>query len=68
MLSPLIYVSAGLLWNLEATKSGGITLSFLRADWPRISEVKNLLPILVGALPLILFAAYILVAFVGWHF
>src|ERR1700730_15490881 len=40
MLSPFIYVAAGMLWNLEAKESGGFhdnssfPLSFARADWP----------------------------------
>jgi len=69
ILSPIIYVAAGLLANLEARPSGGVTLSFLRADWPAPPAYARVRPLLfLAAIPLILVAAYVLVAFVGWRF
>jgi hypothetical protein len=67
MLSPIIYGAAGLLWNLEA-KLGGVSLSFLRSDWTKPPEDKSFRAIFLVSLPLILTAAFVLVAFVRWHF
>ena len=72
MLSPWIYVAAGLLWNLEAKDSGdfregaGFRLSFVRADWPKRPVDTRFGPIMFVSIPLILIAAFVLVAFVGW--
>jgi hypothetical protein len=71
ILSPQIYLCAGLLWNLETNAEGKIRLGHTRKDWPAPpppQDNSSLLPILWAAIPLILIAAYILVAFVGWHF
>ncbi len=72
MLSPIIYVAAGLLWNLEAKKRGGFgdrstyRLSFLRPDWPSRPEDTRFGRVARASIPLILVAAFLLVAFVGW--
>lgn len=72
MLSPWIYVAAGLLWNLEAQpKSGfhddsGFQLSFVREDWPRRPVDTRFGPLVFVSIPFILIAAFVLVAFVGW--
>jgi hypothetical protein len=64
-LSPVIYACAGVVMNLEAT-SRGVGFAFLRRDWPR-SPLARVSPGLAAAvLPLVLVAAYVLVAFVGW--
>jgi len=68
MLSPIIYVAAGLLWNLEARGRFGFRLSFVRPDWPSPPEDRRFLPLMVVSIPLILIAAFVLVAFVGWRF
>jgi hypothetical protein len=68
LLSPIIYASAGLLWNLEAKPAGGVRLSFARSDWPQPPLDRRFRPLLPVALPLILLAAFVLVAFVGWRF
>jgi hypothetical protein len=73
MLSPLIYVAAGLLWNLEAKGGGGyhvdsgFRLSFVREDWPSPPVDKRFGPIMFLSIPFILIAAFVLVEFVGWH-
>ncbi len=67
ILSPIIYVCAGLLWNLEAS-GHWFRFSFLRLDWPKPPEDRSFWPILIISIPLILVAAYVLIAFVGWRF
>jgi hypothetical protein len=72
MLSPFIYVAAGLLWNLEAKNSAGIyadsgfRLSCVREDWPSRPLDTRFGPIMFVSIPLILIAAFVLVEFVGW--
>jgi hypothetical protein len=72
MLSPFIYVAAGLLWNLEATDGGdfhhhsSFRLSFVRADWPKRPVDMRFGPLVLISIPFIVIAAFVLVAFVGW--
>jgi hypothetical protein len=72
MLSPFIYVAAGMLWNLEAQESGdfregsGFRLSFVRADWPKRPVDTRFAPLVLISIPFIAIAAFVLVAFVGW--
>jgi hypothetical protein len=74
MLSPFIYVVAGLLWNLEAKPSAGFhadsgfRLSFAREDWPSRPVDTRFGPIMFMSIPFILIAAFVLVAFVNWKF
>ncbi len=68
MLSPIIYVAAGLLWNLEAKTGGGFRLSFVRSDWPKPPVDRSFRPLILIAIPLIIIAAFVLTAFVGWRF
>jgi len=68
LLSPIIYISAGLLWNLQAKAGGGFTFSFLRTHWPRPPINQSFRSIFLIAIPLILVAAFVLIAYVGWHF
>jgi hypothetical protein len=72
MLSPFIYVAAGLLWNLEAKDSGdfrdsgGFRFSFVREDWPKRPVDTRFGPLVMISIPLIVIATFVLVAFVGW--
>jgi hypothetical protein len=72
MLSPFIYVAAGLLWSLEAKDSGdfrdsgGFRFSFVRADWPSRPVDSRFGPLIFVSIPFILIAAFVLVEFVGW--
>jgi len=72
MLSPFIYVAAGMLWNLEAKDSEdfregpGFRLSFVRADWPKRPVDTRFGPLVLISIPFIVVAAFVLVAFVGW--
>ena len=72
MLSPIIYVAAGLLWNLEAVaevgfdEGRGMRLAFLREDWPKRPADTGFAALAPVALPLVLVAVYVLVGFVRW--
>jgi hypothetical protein len=68
MISPIIYVAAGILWNLEAKVTGSFRLSFLRLDWPAPPVNRSFAPLLLISIPLVLVAAVALVAFVRWRF
>ncbi len=65
-LSPIIYASAGLLLNLEV-RGRGIGFAFTRADWPRPEVTRSSWVLVVAAVPLVLVAAWVLVAYVGWR-
>jgi hypothetical protein len=67
ILSPIIFFCAGVMCNLEARPGFWVYLGFLRQDWPAppIDTGVSLLMAL-ASIPLILVAAFVLVAFVGW--
>ena len=73
ILSPFIYVAAGMLWNLEAKDSRhfgdglDFRLSFVRVDWPNRPRDTRFEPLILASLPFILIAVFVLVAFVGWN-
>ena len=67
MLSPIIYVVAGLLWNLEARGRFWFRLGFFRSDWPARPVDTRFLPLLLVSIPLVLIAVFVLVAFVRWN-
>jgi hypothetical protein len=69
MLSPTIYLCAGLLSNLEVDDRGRLGFAFTRRDWPRplpSARRVNAAMVLVS-LPLVAIATWFLVGFVGWH-
>jgi len=74
MLSPIIYLAAGFLWNLEAKEDHnlgdreGIRLSFLRTDWPSRPINTRFEPLILVSIPLIVVAVFVIVAFVNWNF
>lgn len=68
LASPVIYTAAGLLWNLEAAGRSRYILSFQRSDWPNPPTDTSFRPLMLISVPLILIAAYLLVALVKWHF
>ena len=69
MLSPTIYLCAGLLSNLELDERGRLGFSFLRPDWPRpLPSAKRVsITMVLVSIPLVAIAAWFLVGFVGWH-
>lgn len=67
LLSPFIYLCAGLLWNLEAKSRWLAALSFLREDWPAPPADRRFGPIVLMGLPFAIAGFVFLVAFVQWH-
>jgi hypothetical protein len=73
MLSPFIYVAAGMLWNLEAKDSQdfrdgwNFRFSFVRVDWPKRPVDTRFGPLIFASIPFIVIAAFILVVFIGWN-
>lgn len=68
ILSPIMYLSAGLLWNLEAKNRFFPTISFLREDWPMPPADKSFRPLLPIAFTIMLFVGSMLMSYVRWHF
>ncbi|MBY0573172.1 MAG: hypothetical protein K2P84_05790 [Undibacterium sp.] len=74
MLSTIVYLAAGLLWNLETNirkhycDRQYFYFSFVRTDWPSRPINTQFWPLLPAMIPLIMIAVFVLVAFVRWHF
>lgn len=66
MISPVIYLCAGVLSNLEI-RDGRLALAFTRGDWPKPGPRGVRWPLVLAALPLVALAAYGLVGAVGWR-
>lgn len=66
MLSPFIYLCAGLVWNLEARTRWLGALSFLRADWPAPPPDPRFGPVVLMGLPFAVAGFIVLVTFVKW--
>ncbi len=64
-LSPIIYACAGTLLNLEV-RGKGLGFGPTRAEWPRPASTQSSWLLALASIPLVLIAAYILVAYVGW--
>lgn len=62
--SSILYLSAGLLWNLQYVEGKGVTLGFLEPSWPTTGTNGNFSRILVYALPFMLIAAAVFVPFI----
>jgi hypothetical protein len=70
MLSPTIYVAAGLLRNLKAKhaaahEDSGFRLSFVREDWPRPPVDTRFVPIMFVSIQFIVIAGFVSVEFVA---
>jgi hypothetical protein len=61
--SSVLYMLAGLLWNLEWIRGQGTTLGFLREPWPDPSARRSSSRALLAALPLILIVAALMLGF-----
>ena len=61
--SSVLYVSAGLLWNLEWQLNRGVIFAFMREGWPTPSEHLRLGRIVWAALPFMLIAASAVLSF-----
>lgn len=68
MLSPTIYLAAGVVSNLELREGGTIGFAFSRASWPAPPPRRSAsLALALASLPFVIIAGYFLVGFVGWH-
>ena len=68
LLSPFLYVAAGILWNLELDEAGKPALGFTRASWPVRSAAPHFDRMLAFAtLPPIIVAASVLLFSVRWQ-
>lgn len=55
--SSILYLSAGLLWNLDWRPGVGVTFAFMEQEWLRASERGVFLRVLGYALPFMIIAA-----------
>ncbi len=67
MLSPVTYLCAGLVSNLES-RNGSLGFAFTRKEWPRPLEAKSRVTwsMVLAAVPLLFIATWFLVGVVGW--
>jgi len=61
--SSVIYISAGLFWNLEYIEGRGVVFGFMEDKWPMISQTENFNKILIYAIPFMLIVAGVFVPF-----
>lgn len=64
LLSSVLYVSAGLMWNLEYWPKCGMKFGFMRSDWPARLEQDHFIKIVWFALPFMILVAALILAFV----
>lgn len=62
--SSVLYLSAGLFWNLDWRAGRGITFSFIEPDWPHVSPAAGFSRIFWFALPFMLIVVLTLLYFV----
>lgn len=63
LASSVLYISAGLFWNLEYREGRGVILGFMEPDWPAMAGDKRFNRIMFYALPFMIIAAAIFVPF-----
>jgi hypothetical protein len=61
--SSVLYVSAGLLWNLEWKEERGVVFGFMEPGWPEVTDTRMFRRIMWFALPFMLLAAAMIAAF-----
>ncbi|MDR3159076.1 MAG: hypothetical protein LBU11_08740 [Zoogloeaceae bacterium] len=62
--SSILYVSAGLLWNLEYRSDRGVIFAFMDEAWPSAQEQSGFWKIAGYALPFMLIASIAILSFV----
>ena len=63
MASSVIYLAAGLLWNLDYDDQRGVVFGFMKADWLKSNAGGNFKKIIWYAIPFMLIAAGVFVPF-----
>jgi hypothetical protein len=61
--SSVLYVSGGLLWNLEWKEGRGVIFGFMEPSWPEVTDSRVFSKILWFALPFMALAAAMIAAF-----
>ena len=66
--SSILYLLAGMLWNLEWRAGRGATFGFLEADWPNPAMRGDLRRLLLYAIPIMLLVCALILPFLwdGW--
>lgn len=62
--SSVLYISAGLLWNLEYTSSRGVIFGFMDDKWPNLDKHTSFRKILLFTLPFMFIASSAILYFV----
>ena len=61
--SSVLYVSAGLLWNLEWKEGRGVIFGFMEPNWPEVTDSRVFRKIVWFAIPFMLLAAAMIISF-----
>jgi hypothetical protein len=61
--SSVLYISAGLMWNLEWREQRGVIFGFMREDWPVAGDAQHFSKIMWFAVPFMVLAAAAVVVF-----
>jgi len=61
--SSVLYLSAGLLWNLEWLPGRGVIFGFMEPGWPRVEAEGGFSRILLYAIPFMILAAAVFAPF-----
>ena len=64
MLSSVLYICAGLMWNLEYQTRSGVIFGFMRSNWPAPVAEDQFIRIFWFALPFMILVAALILAFV----
>ncbi len=66
--SSVLYILAGMLWNLEWRPARGVTLGFMEEDWPEPVHAGGFAKLVWFALPIMLLVSALIVPFLwgGW--
>lgn len=62
--SGVLYVSAGLMWNLDVKPGRGVIFSFMEPDWPALPPGNNFARLFWYAFPFMLIVAIAILSFV----
>jgi hypothetical protein len=61
--SSVLYILAGMFWNLDWIKGKGIIFSFMEKDWPAVSSDSVFTKILCIAVPIMMLVTFLFVYF-----
>jgi len=64
MLSSILYICAGLMWNLEYQPGKGVEFAFMRDSWPERLSADQFMRIFLYAVPFMVIVAVLILAFV----